>query len=73
MERVSQDYEPFHSIFNFTIFDQQKSGPLEPVGGGGGERTRRTPHPTGLYLSDRIHTKQGSCAPNVSFKLTLPT
>ena len=73
MERVSQDYEPFHSIFNFTIFDQQKSGPLEPVGGGGLSAPVSPPLPTGLYLSDRIHSKQGSCAPNVSFKLTLPT
>ena len=54
VERVRQAYELSHSIFNRTIlnihFDQQKSGSLEPVGevgkgGGGCERTRRTPSP----------------------------
>lgn len=32
------------------ILDQLKSRPLEPVGGRGCERTRRTPLPTGLHV-----------------------
>lgn len=32
------------------ILDQLKSRPLEPEGGGGCERTRRTPLPTGLHV-----------------------
>ena len=32
------------------ILDQLKSRPLEPEGGGGCERTRRTTLPTGLHV-----------------------